>query len=114
MKRKASGWGNKTAAQRDYGKGWKKTRRRVIQRDRGWCQHCLKAGRYTKGNQCDHIKPRAEGGGDEMSNLQLLCIPCHNIKSLRDRGYLVKGTDATGLPTQPDHPWNQDQEGEAP
>ena len=28
----------------------------------------------------DHVVPRAEGGGDELKNLQLLCRPCNLTK----------------------------------
>ncbi len=27
--------------------------------------------------QADHIVPRVQGGGDELTNLQTLCVPCH-------------------------------------
>lgn len=34
----------------------------------------------------DHIVPHAEGGGDEFSNLQLLCKFCHKLKSSAEGG----------------------------
>lgn len=44
----------------------------------------------------DHIKPLARGGGNDPSNLQLLCPPCNLSKSAKDpidfmqsRGYLL-------------------------
>jgi 5-methylcytosine-specific restriction endonuclease McrA len=33
----------------------------------------------------DHIKPIAMGGDDRISNFQLLCKPCHNAKTTRER-----------------------------
>lgn len=32
----------------------------------------------------DHIKPLALGGSNEISNLQLICIPCHSGKTKKD------------------------------
>jgi hypothetical protein len=34
--------------------------------------------------QIDYIVPRRAGGGDGRSNLQGLCLPCHDAKSRRD------------------------------
>jgi len=39
---------------------------------------CLK--RSTKQNECDHIRPLANGGDNEIINLQLLCKSCHADK----------------------------------
>ena len=35
--------------------------------------------------QIDHIVPLFAGGGNEMSNLQVLCANCHAEKSCRER-----------------------------
>jgi 5-methylcytosine-specific restriction protein A len=32
--------------------------------------------------EVDHIKPKAEGGGESFENLQPLCKPCHSRKTL--------------------------------
>ena len=48
------------------------TRAAVIARDRGLCRACGSAG-----TDIDHIK----GSSDRLSNLQLLCRPCHNTKT---------------------------------
>ena len=32
----------------------------------------------------DHIVPRADGGSDEDSNLQVLCLHCHRVKTVRE------------------------------
>jgi hypothetical protein len=34
--------------------------------------------------EVDHIIPRFKGGTDELSNLQVLCKICHNIKSKKE------------------------------
>ena len=35
------------------------------------------------GFEIDHIKPLSEGGSNEPSNLQALCLMCHRVKSNR-------------------------------
>ena len=84
--RKAKQWdhGGKNSSQRGYGSAWRKLRKQVLDRDSHLCQHCLKEGVYKSGNQCDHIKPKSEGGTDDLSNLQCLCEACHKAKSLRE------------------------------
>jgi len=49
-----------------------KTREIVLERDNGLCQSCGEPG-----NQVDHI----EGNSDDPSNLQVLCEPCHRLKT---------------------------------
>ncbi|TFD68439.1 HNH endonuclease [Cryobacterium gelidum] len=48
------------------------TRRKVIERDEGRCQSCGKLG-----SDLDHV----DGSSDDPSNLQLLCGPCHRVKT---------------------------------
>ena len=44
------------------------------------CKKCkIHITRYN--SQIDHIKEIADGGGNERSNLQALCIPCHLKKT---------------------------------
>lgn len=45
------------------------------------CVECERQGRVTLATQRDHIKPLAEGGLDDDSNVQPLCEPCHDAKS---------------------------------
>lgn len=51
----------------------------LFMKQRGICNGCkgFKRARYL---EIDHIIPKAKGGGDEKSNLQLLCITCHGVK----------------------------------
>lgn len=75
---------------------------RVWQRDRGTCQHCKKflgvLGKSGKLKSChnwydwctewvefDHIKEYADGGATLDENMQVLCAPCHQIKTTRWR-----------------------------
>ncbi|MGY1440151.1 HNH endonuclease [Streptomyces reniochalinae] len=36
----------------------------------------------------DHIIPLAKGGQDIASNVQVLCKPCHKVKTALDFGHL--------------------------
>ena len=46
------------------------------------CRECKRLGRVTPATKRDHIKPLAEGGTDDDDNIQPLCDPCHDEKSL--------------------------------
>lgn len=76
-----------TRHERGYGGTWEKTRERILKRDNGLCQACLRNGVLTVvGDKpysawCDHIKPKAEGGTDDDENLQTLCRACHKTKT---------------------------------
>jgi 5-methylcytosine-specific restriction protein A len=48
------------------------------------CIECERLGRVTLATQRDHIKPLAEGGTDDDSNVQGLCHACHEAKSLAE------------------------------
>lgn len=67
--------------QRGYGSEWEKTRKRILSRDKGLCQPCLHIGRVSVAKQVDHIKPKFEGGSDADSNLQAICVACHQAKT---------------------------------
>lgn len=87
-KRDAAGWrsdahrGNRHA--RGYGSEWTRTRIRILKRDCGLCQVCLRAGDVTKADSVDHVVPKAEGGTDDDDNLQAICDPCHAIKTAQE------------------------------
>lgn len=71
--------------QRGYGSKWDVIRGRVLKRDKGLCQLCLRAGVVREAKTVDHIIPKAHGGTDADSNLQSLCWPCHKAKTARER-----------------------------
>ena len=81
---RASGWtrddrGNST--QRGYGGRWRRLRREVMERDKGLCQPCSDQGKVMPAVAVDHIRPKAEGGTDDLENLQAICKTCHQIKT---------------------------------
>lgn len=76
--------------ERGYGAEWDRVRKLILRRDKGLCQPCLKLGRPRPAKQVDHVVPKFEGGTDDESNLQAICIACHQAKTseeaLRGRG----------------------------
>jgi 5-methylcytosine-specific restriction enzyme A len=60
---------------RGYGYQWEKLRAQVLSEE-PWCALC---GRPS--TTVDHIKAKAEGGGDERSNLRGLCAECQARKA---------------------------------
>lgn len=71
-------------ARRTRGSRWMTIRRKVMARDCGLCQACKRAGLATVGEEVDHVVPISEGGTDDLSNLELLCVRCHAAKSAED------------------------------
>lgn len=85
---KSEGWKQykpgQSRHQRGYGSKWDSIRARVLKRDKGLCQLCLRAGVVREAKTVDHIIPKSHGGTDVDSNLQSLCWPCHKAKTARD------------------------------
>lgn len=82
-----------SAASRGYGAGWRKLREQVMHRDGGQCVQCMSVGRFVRATAVDHIKPKSQGGTDDLNNLQAICNRCHDEKTakesqaaVRDRG----------------------------
>ena len=70
------------AAARGYGARWNKARKRFLEKN-PLCVECLKAGRYVKATDVDHIVPHR---GDpklfwDGGNWQALCHRCHSVKT---------------------------------
>lgn len=83
-RRKGGGWKGErgTRQERGYGKAWQALRELVKKRDKGLCQPCKAKGRpAVPYREIDHIIPRAEGGTDDLDNLQCICSECHKAKS---------------------------------
>lgn len=69
-----------TRQQRGYGADWERIRARILKAE-PLCRQCRKDGRAVVATTVDHIRPKHKGGGDEDSNLQPLCKPCHKAKT---------------------------------
>lgn len=75
---------------------------------REW-QRLVKAIKQMRGNFCercgssyrvigDHMVERKDGGADlDESNIELLCIRCHNTKTSQARKMRALGTKAIGM-----------------
>lgn len=86
---KGEGWKSykpgQSRHQRGYGSQWDVIRPRVLKRDKGLCQDCLKKGLAREAKCVDHIVAKAHGGTDADENLQSLCWPCHKEKTAKER-----------------------------
>lgn len=98
-----TGWRKRGQCQSGRGKGWKRSRARIMARDMHLCQVCQRNGRATPATEVDHITPLSLGGSDDDQNLQAICEPCHKAKTEREaakaQGRRVKVTfGADGWP----------------
>jgi len=89
-------------------KRWERLSKRTLARD-PVCVGCEDAPSRI----ADHIVPLTKGGAPfDQSNLQALCIACHNDKTAADalgiRWAMPKhrGCNADGSPRDPAHPWH--------
>jgi 5-methylcytosine-specific restriction protein A len=98
-------WSTESRQSRGYGAQWEKIRKQVVKRDGGMCQECKRGGRVIAGREVDHIvnKAKAKKMGwtddqiDALTNLQLLCKPCHLAKTAADEGRTYRPKVQTGL-----------------
>ena len=61
-----------------------KNRQHRFERAHGRCEMCgvvLLPAEW----ECDHAVPLKQGGTNDVSNLRVLCKPCHRTKTRRDR-----------------------------
>jgi 5-methylcytosine-specific restriction protein A len=69
------GWQG-ASCNRIRGRRWMKIRARIIARDHGICQECVRQGTVTKDSlvyQVGHRIPLAEGGSNDDDNLECEC-----------------------------------------
>jgi 5-methylcytosine-specific restriction protein A len=57
---------------------------RIFERCNGICKACTLAIRGKLLPAYDHITALVNGGEHRESNLQLLCVPCHAVKTRQD------------------------------
>lgn len=88
MRRQSRGkpWDRSTPRQGLSGRPWSRKRQRILERDCYLCVPCSKQGRITEATEVDHIVPVAKGGTDDDSNLQSICVACHEAKTALDCG----------------------------
>lgn len=67
---------------RTTGKITKGTFGTLIDRDGNKCLGCLKSPPEVR-LSIDHILPISRGGTNDISNLQILCVPCNSAKGAR-------------------------------
>jgi 5-methylcytosine-specific restriction protein A len=92
---------SKIAVARD----WKQRRMTCKNRAHGRCQGAGCGARIGDHGFADHIICRAEGGTDDLSNLQWLCESCHDKKT---KAEIARGNrrraDRGRFTTQGSHP----------
>lgn len=65
------------------------------------CAECQRNGKVTAARELDHIIALCNGGADDESNLEGLCVPCHKRKTAKDMGYSErKEIGADGWPVE--------------
>ncbi|WP_350029168.1 HNH endonuclease signature motif containing protein [Caballeronia sp. ATUFL_F1_KS39] len=85
---------------RTRGRAWQRIRLRQL-KAHPLCAACLAAGLVTQADEVDHIIPLYKGGTDRPTNLQSLCVPCHDAKTRDDAGLRALGCDLNGVPAAP-------------
>jgi len=83
-------------------------RARILRRDKGLCQVCLKLGKLTLAVEVDHIVPLFKGGDDSDENKAAICQEHHFEKTISERGNKFNaGCDENGLPKSATHHWTK-------
>lgn len=59
--------------------------RAQVKREEPLCRLCTAKGLVAATTEVDHIVPLSRGGGNQRSNMQGLCTPCHDEKSKAER-----------------------------
>lgn len=70
--------------ERSSGRYTAKQIRGLYARQKGLCAHSWCKARLKKGYHIDHRVPLANGGSNDIRNIQLLCVPCNLKKSAKD------------------------------
>jgi len=66
---------------------WKKVRRLALVRDNHCCVKCREEGKVVRASHVDHIQELQDSWElrAEITNLQALCVPCHNKKTADEK-----------------------------
>lgn len=82
---------------------WQRLRAAKL-RDCPLCEYCPAESRKIA-TDVDHFKAIEDGGAPfDMANLRSACHKCHSQKTAH--GERLHGCDDSGLPRDPNHPWN--------
>lgn len=73
----------------------KGTRDGVYRRDRGACVYCRARGALT----VDHVRPRADGGSNDESNLVTCCLRCNRLRHRCPMRYWIQWCQDLGFGT---------------
>ena len=61
------------------------------------CARCRALVAYPHGFELDHITALHKDGSNDDDNMQVLCPPCHQVKTAQDMGYKERAKfDAQG------------------
>ena len=71
------GWTNLGPNFRPLPHNWDALKAAVVRRDGEKCSRCERRHNL----ELDHVIERSDGGTDDLSNLRLLCKPCHKDKT---------------------------------
>lgn len=86
---------NPYAVERTRGRAWM-TRRAKWLRDHPLCVVCQAQGYVQVAQELDHIVPLADGGADDESNYQSLCVECHKAKTASENSARGRGHPKSG------------------
>jgi 5-methylcytosine-specific restriction endonuclease McrA len=98
----------RTTAERGYGAKWQRERLRFLEAN-PLCERCASMGRTEPATVVNHRVPHR---GDQAlfwsrSNWEAVCKPHHDgAIQAAERSGIVRGTDVSGRPIDPAHPWN--------
>ena len=86
----------------------KPIRFRILQRDGFRCQYCGRTAADDVRLEIDHIRPRCEGGTDDMTNLITACVEWNRSKGGKALDYdaeqsLMSRTEQPVIPVAPAH-----------
>ena len=84
------------ATPRTRGRKWMLRRARWL-RSHPLCVKCQDAGRVAAAAEVDHIVPLWQGGPDDESNYQGLCIPCHAAKTAQEAAERATGCESGAI-----------------
>lgn len=74
------------------GRRWQRLRMAVLGAE-PLCRRCRADGLTVAAVQVDHVLPRHLGGSDHPSNLQPLCLDCHEAKTAAEMAALGRRRD---------------------